>query len=104
MVMAVGDGYSFQVQAEEDPAALSRVLELFTLNDLMPDSINAYRTGERDMTIELSLDGLEYPQARLFAAKISRIVSVAQVRLFRATRKAIASSRGQVVHLDEVAL
>ena len=102
MVMATDDGYSYEVETMADPGALSRILELFALNNFVPETVSAYRTCDALMRVELSVCDVDYMRARVISSKLAQIITVRSVRLFQLNRRAVVGDHGGVVERTEV--
>ncbi|MCH8686004.1 hypothetical protein [Pedomonas mirosovicensis] len=102
MVMPSNQGYAYQVVTEQDPGALSRVLEFFAMNNHVPESLAAHRLDEEAMQVDVTVPDLDYASARVIAAKMKQMVVVRNVRLFQAMRKARANAAGGVMEFTEV--
>ena len=102
MVMPSNEGFTYRVVTEQDPGALSRVLEFFALNNHVPECLTANRRGEDEMEVEVTVPDLEYTRARVIAAKIGQLVPVRHVRLFATRRKAMVGASGGLMEFTEV--
>jgi len=102
MVMPSNQGYAYQVVTEQDPGALSRVLEFFAMNSHVPHTLAAHRIDEEALQVDVTVPDLDYASARVIAAKMKQMVVVRNVRLFQAMRKSRANASGGVMELTEV--
>jgi acetolactate synthase small subunit len=94
MVASAPVTYRFAAETATDPGSVARVLEFFALNNFIPETISVQRSNDDFQHIEIVCGGLEYPRARLIAAKIGQLVSVRTSRLFESTRLAVVGSSG----------
>lgn len=93
------DSFHFCVRAVADPAALSRVIEFFALNSILPDVVKARRFVNGDLTIDIKVCGMDEAKAAVVANKLRASVlvygvttEVVTARLDRLTdRLAVAS-------------
>ena len=69
----------FSVFSAADPSALPRILEVFTLNGLIPESCHAIRDGGDQLVIDLQLADLPQGRAEQLARRLQRVVTVTQV-------------------------
>ena len=104
MVMTNACGFSYVVDLSADPGALPRVLEGFAQNNIVPDSLNACRTGADGLQVELTVSDIDYMRARVIGAKIGVQVCVRAVRLFQLQRRAVVGAHGGVFERVEVLL
>jgi hypothetical protein len=81
----------FSVFSAADPSALPRILEIFTLNNLIPESCHAIRDGSDQLVIDLQLADLPVGQAEQLARRLQRVVTVTQV-LWSEKRQAAAAA------------
>jgi hypothetical protein len=81
----------FSVFSAADPSALPRILEVFTLNNLIPESCHAIRDGSDQLVIDLQLADLPVGQAEQLARRLQRVVTVTQV-LWSEKRQAAAAA------------
>ncbi|MNT14626.1 hypothetical protein D3C72_1496400 [compost metagenome] len=70
----------YQMLAEAEPDLLCRALNLFALQLLTPEQINAQRQDDW-MTIEIVIDGLSWHRAQVIAEKLRNLISVCSVEL-----------------------
>lgn len=69
----------FTVSAAADPAALSRVVEFFALNDILPEVVRARRFEGGLLAIDVKVRGLDDRRAGVIAEKIRASVLVFSV-------------------------
>ncbi len=69
----------FTVSAAADPAALSRVVEFFALNDILPELVRSRRFNGGLLTIDIKARGLDDRRAGVIAEKIRASVLVYSV-------------------------
>lgn len=69
----------FTVSAAADPAALSRVVEFFALNDILPEVVRSRRFDGGLLTIDIKVRGLDDRRAGVIANKIRVSVLVFSV-------------------------
>ena len=69
----------FTVSAAADPAALSRVVEFFALNDILPEVVRSRRFDGGMLTIDIKVRGLDDRRAGVLAEKIRASVLVFSV-------------------------
>ena len=70
----------FSVFSVADPSALPRVLEVFSLYGLIPDSCHSTRHDPDDqLVVDVQVAGLEQGHAELLAKRLTRVVTVTQV-------------------------
>ncbi len=70
----------YQMLAEAEPDLLCRALNLFALQLLTPEQVNAQRQDDW-MTIEIVIDGLSWHRAQVIAEKLRNLISVCSVEL-----------------------
>lgn len=73
------DSFHFCVQAVADPAALSRVIEFFALNAILPDVVRARRYVDGELTIDIKVCGIDEARASVIAHKLRASVLVHSV-------------------------
>ena len=70
----------FSVTAEAGPSVLPRVLDYFTKRGLVPDFLEAARSGNA-LAVELHMIGMELELARYIGRCLERIFEVEQVEV-----------------------
>jgi acetolactate synthase regulatory subunit len=70
----------YQLQAEAEPDLLCRVLNLFALQFLTPEQVNAQRQDD-SLSLEIVIDGLSWHRAQVIAQKLRNLISVYSVDL-----------------------
>ncbi|WP_077044704.1 hypothetical protein [Pseudomonas sp. KK4] len=73
----------YQLLAEAEPDLLCRVLNLFALQCLTPEQVNAQRQDD-SLRIEIVIDGLSWHRAQVIAEKLRNLISVCSVDLLAA--------------------
>lgn len=68
----------FSVFSAADPSALPRVLGVFSVYSLVPDSCHCTR-AEGQLVVDIQVAGLGHGQAELLAKRLGRVVTVTQV-------------------------
>ena len=76
MVLTGNSRTRFSVQAELEPSALSRVLELFSVRGLEYDTMSARKTNDGLQWIELDCSGVGDHSANILLNKIRQIITV----------------------------
>lgn len=71
----------FSVAAVAEAGTLSRVIEYFALNDIVPDFVRARRYVTGKMIIDIRVAGLEAQRANIIAHKIRNCVLVHSVAM-----------------------
>ncbi len=73
----------FQIQSQAEASALSRVLELFALRDLIPAEVTCKHVsdGEDSLHIHIAIAHLPPHQAANIAARLRNIIPVTRVVL-----------------------
>jgi hypothetical protein len=94
MVASTSVTYRFAADTAADPGSVARVLEFFALNNYVPETISVQRRAEDRQQVEIVCGGMDYPRARLIAAKIGQIITVRRSQLFETTRLAMVGSHG----------
>lgn len=71
----------FSVFSAADPSALPRVLEVFSLYDLIPTSCHSARPepDADQLVIDIQVAGLAAGQAEQLARRLQRVITVTQV-------------------------
>lgn len=69
----------FSVQAAADPAALSRVIEYFALNTILPETVRCRRYVDGDLVIDVKVKGLDEQRVSILANKLRSCVLVFSV-------------------------
>ncbi|MNP64008.1 hypothetical protein D3C76_1594710 [compost metagenome] len=70
----------YQMLAEAEPDLLCRALNLFALQLLTPEQVNAHRQDDW-LSIEIVIDGLSWHRAQVIAEKLRNLISVCSVEL-----------------------
>ena len=80
---AAAETHYFQIQSEAEASALSRVLELFALRDLIPNEVICKRIpdGDGSLHIHIAIDGMPPHQAANVAARLRNIIPIPRVVL-----------------------
>ncbi len=75
--------HHFLIQAQPEPSALSRVMELFALRGLLPIEVTCRHSGggEGELRIHITTTGLAPEKAAHLAARMRNIVPVTRVVL-----------------------
>ena len=75
--------HCFRLRAEREPSVLSRVLEMFTLRDLIPHALTCVQCPQDagELRIDVEVSGLGAPQAESLAARMRNVVPVISVLL-----------------------
>jgi len=73
--------FHFTIRAVADPAALSRVVEYFALNNILPDTVRARHYVDGDLAIDINVRGLDDQRASVIANKLRSNVLVFSVAL-----------------------
>ncbi|MDP6567983.1 MAG: hypothetical protein QF578_24370 [Alphaproteobacteria bacterium] len=71
--------HRFLVQAEAEPSVLARVVELFVLRDLLPQTVSCRQDGPARLRLDVTVDGLEEGVADHLAARMRNIMPVVTV-------------------------
>jgi len=71
--------FCFSVQADAEPSALPRVMEVFALYGHVPARCHVERGAAGDLMVDAQLDGLGRDEAALVAKRLGRVVSVVGV-------------------------
>ena len=82
-VWSVGNAHCrvrYQMLAEAEPDLLCRALNLFALQLLTPEQVNAQRQDDW-LSIEIVIDGLSWHRAQVTAEKLRNLISVCSVEL-----------------------
>ncbi|HVM81134.1 MAG TPA: hypothetical protein VMU06_19085 [Stellaceae bacterium] len=66
----------FSVNAEADPGVMPRVLEVFAKRGLVPSFWTSRVSGERDLTIDIQMRGMESELADYVARTLRQIAGV----------------------------
>ena len=69
----------FSVFSLADPSTLPRVLEVFSLHGLVPNSCHSTRDDADQLVIDIQVAGLVAAQAEQLARRLGRVVTVTQV-------------------------
>lgn len=69
----------FSVFSLADPSTLPRVLEVFSLHGLVPNSCHSTRDESDQLVIDLQVEGLTAAQAEQLARRLGRVITVTQV-------------------------
>lgn len=71
----------FSVFSAADPSTLPRVLEVFSLHNLIPTSCHSTRLESDDdqMVIDIQISGLPPGHADQLARRLNRVITVTQV-------------------------
>ena len=70
----------FQIQAEADADVLCRVLNLFALQQLIPQQVEVVRDGDT-LSIEIRSHEQSWHRARIIGEKLRNLISVFDVQL-----------------------
>ncbi|RON47409.1 hypothetical protein BK666_11280 [Pseudomonas frederiksbergensis] len=70
----------YQLLAEAEPDLLCRALNLFALQFLTPEQVNAQRMDDL-LSIDIVIDGLSWHRAEVIAEKLRNLISVCSVNL-----------------------
>ncbi|CAM3819159.1 hypothetical protein CCOS865_05465 [Pseudomonas reidholzensis] len=70
----------YRLLAEAEPDSLCRVLNLFALQFLTPNSVQMSQQGEW-LDLEIGIGGLSWHRAEVIAQKLRNLVCVADVQL-----------------------
>jgi hypothetical protein len=81
----------FSVNAEADPGVMPRVLEVFAKRGLVPSFWTSRVSGERDLTIDIQMRGMESELADYVARTLRQIAGV-EVVLTSEKRARLAGS------------
>jgi acetolactate synthase small subunit len=81
----------FSVNAEADPGVMPRVLEVFAKRGLVPSFWTSRVSGERDLTIDIQMRGMEVELADYVARTLRQIAGV-EVVLTSEKRARLAGS------------
>lgn len=84
----------FQIQAEAEPDVLCRVLNLFALQQLLPQHVEMTRDGDT-LSIEILSDEQSWHRAQVIGEKLRNLVSVFDMQLQPAQ-----TARAPAVHLS----
>lgn len=82
----VAPAYRFRLRAVSEPSVLPRVVEMFTLRDLIPHQVHCHICPgvPEEMELELVVATLTADQARTIAARMDNLVPVLRVSLHEA--------------------
>jgi len=77
--------WRYRVAAVLEPSVLPRVLELFTLRDLLPTEVNCRQvmTAEPELRIDVAVTGLDAQHAEHLAQRMRTMMPVTSVLLQR---------------------
>lgn len=70
----------YRLQAEAEPDSLCRVLNLFAMQFLTPNSVQMRQQGDW-LELEIGIDGLSWHRAEVIAQKLRNLVCVGEVEL-----------------------
>ncbi|SEM57926.1 hypothetical protein SAMN04487857_10323 [Pseudomonas sp. ok272] len=70
----------YQLLAEAEPDLLCRALNLFALQFLVPQQVNATRQDDL-LAIDIVIEGLSWHRAQVIAEKLRNLISVCSVEL-----------------------
>jgi|GEM_PF-2226811 len=70
----------FFIQAENDPASLSRVLELFAMRNITPNKVRSSKFRDGNLSIDVSVCDLNDHEKNIIHAKLHEQVLVHTVR------------------------
>lgn len=84
----------FQIQAEAEPDVLCRVLNLFALQQLLPQQVEMIRDGDT-LSIEILSNEQSWHRAQVIGEKLRNLVSVFDMQLQPAQ-----TARVPAVHLS----
>ncbi|MDE1168550.1 MAG: hypothetical protein PW845_25020 [Pseudomonas sp.] len=73
----------FQLVAEAEADCLCRVLNLFALQGLMPQQVNALQKDDA-LHIDIQIEGLSWHRAEVIGQKMRNLISVCSVELMQA--------------------
>ena len=79
----------YRLQADAEPDSLCRVLNLFALQFLTPQSVHVSQQ-EDWLDIEVGIGGLSWHRAEVIAQKLRNLVCVGEVSLTNVHRVALA--------------
>ena len=71
--------YHFAIRAAADPAALSRVIELFSILSLVPDTVQARRVGADELRIDVVAQGITQLKSQHLQLRIGQFPMVQSV-------------------------
>lgn len=74
-----GNLVHFVVQALADPAALSRVVEFFALQNILPELVRARRFVDGELVIDIKVRNLDESRSAVIANKLGSCVLVSNV-------------------------
>ena len=81
MVLRGNTRTRFSVLAEHDNGTLARMLDMFAVRDVRPDTLSARRTQDGMHWIELDCSDLDDHAAAILLSKIRQIVTVKTARI-----------------------
>lgn len=82
----------YQLLAEAEPDLLCRALNLFALQFLVPQQVNATRQDDL-LAIDIVIEGLSWHRAQVIAEKLRNLISVCSVALQRADSQWVESAQ-----------
>ena len=79
--MVVMSTFCFSVDSDPSPNALPRVLDVFALHGLVPDSCHSVKSPA-GLSVDLQLSDVAAVDAALLRKRLAKIITVTSVQLF----------------------